>query len=57
MAIARAKGFEIDPREHFTANKIQNVTNVKLRSLNLSNRKKVLQNFKTSFLKNGILEF
>ena len=35
MAVARPQGFEIDSRGHFTANKIQNVTNVKLRSLAL----------------------
>ena len=35
MAVARPLGFEIDFRGHFTANKIQNVTNVKFRSLAL----------------------
>ena len=33
MAVARPQGFESDSRVHFTANKIQNVTNVKFRSL------------------------
>ena len=35
MAVARPYGFEIDSRGHFTANKIQNVRNVKFRSLAL----------------------
>ena len=35
MAVARPWGFEIDSRGHFTVNKIQNVTNVKFRSLAL----------------------
>ena len=33
MAVARSEGFEIDSRGHFTANRIQNVTNVKFRAL------------------------
>ena len=36
MAVARPQGFEIDSRGHFTANKIQNVTNLKFRSLALT---------------------
>ena len=35
MAVARSEGFEIDSRGHFTANEIQNATNVKFGSLGL----------------------
>ena len=35
MTVARSYGFEEFSRGHFTANKIQNVTNVKFRSLAL----------------------
>ena len=35
MAVARPNGFEYFSRGHFTAKKIQNITNVKFRSLAL----------------------
>ena len=34
MAVSQPYGFDLFSRGHFTANKIQNVTNVKSRSFN-----------------------